>query len=118
MDDKTVNALDNLMEKEGVMGSALITRDGGVLIADLPSGIHSETFAIMCATIFGAAHTINSDLEIGSPESVSVNAQKGKFIIAKAGRKELLAVVVDDDSELSDFNDVIEEAIDLIKEGL
>ncbi len=115
MDNKTGNPLDILMGHEGVLGSALITRDGGVMIADLPKGMHSETFAIMCATMVGAAHTINSDIDIGSTDSISVNAQRGKFIITKAGRKELLAVVVDEDSELSDLKDVIEEVIELVK---
>ncbi len=108
---ETSGILDTLMGKKGVLGSAMISRDGGVLMADLPAGIHSETFAIMCATIIGAAHTINSDLGIGSPDNIVVDAQKGKFVISKAGKKELLAVVIDENYDLSEFQDAMEKAI-------
>ncbi|HEV2230980.1 MAG TPA: hypothetical protein VGS18_02195, partial [Thermoplasmata archaeon] len=41
------------------IAAALISRDGLVLYADVPAGVYTETFAIMCATILGAAATAN-----------------------------------------------------------
>ncbi len=115
MAGKTGNPIDALNEKKGVMGSAIVTRDGMVLVGDLPSSIHNETFAIMCATMFGAAHTVNSDLDIGSPDMIVVDAKRGSLVIANAGKRELLAVILEEDYAVTEFVDIIQKAIDDFK---
>ena len=49
-----VRALRDVTKAEAV---AVINRDGGIVVADLPRTVSQETFSIMCAAILGAGMT-------------------------------------------------------------
>ncbi|MGM0510459.1 MAG: roadblock/LC7 domain-containing protein [Thermoplasmatota archaeon] len=83
------------LKQEGILGSAVISRDGIVLNSDLPPSTHEETFAIMCATIVGAANTANKELDRSSPEKVIIDAKEGRILIVSAGRNKILSVLLD-----------------------
>ncbi len=85
--------LDEL-KREGARSSAVISRDGLVIAADLDSGGSGETFAIMCATLMGAAVTANLELKRGVPEKVTVESNDGKMLILNAGRKAVVVTVL------------------------
>lgn len=87
-------ALRALRQSCGAIASAIISRDGLVVAADLPDGVSMETFAIMCATLMGAASTANSELRIGTPLSVVVDTEDAKMILVGAGRKALIVTVL------------------------
>jgi predicted regulator of Ras-like GTPase activity (Roadblock/LC7/MglB family) len=78
----------------GSIASAIISRDGLVIAADLPEGVSVDTFAIMCATLLGAASTANSELRVGTPTSVLVESEDSKMIAVGAGRKALIVTVL------------------------
>lgn len=87
-------ALRALRQSCGAIASAIISRDGLVIAADLPEGVSMDTFAIMCATLIGAASTANSELRVGTPQSVLVESEDSKMVVVGAGRKALIVTVL------------------------
>jgi len=53
-----------------------------------------DTYAIMCATLLGAASTANSELRVGTPQSVLVESEDAKMVVVGAGRKALVVAVL------------------------
>jgi predicted regulator of Ras-like GTPase activity (Roadblock/LC7/MglB family) len=86
--------LRSLRSNCGAIASAVISRDGLVIAADLPEGVSMETFAIMCATLVGAASTAHSELRIGTPVHVIVDSEDAKMVLVGAGRKALVVSVI------------------------
>ena len=87
-------ALRALRQSCGSIASAIISRDGLVIAADLPDGVSMDTFSIMCATLIGAASTANSELRVGTPQSVPVESEDAKMLVVGAGRKALIVTVL------------------------
>jgi uncharacterized protein len=85
----------DLKQRVGATATALVARDGAVLHADLPGGTYAETFAIMCATIFGAASTANTELARGVPDRVVIEGADSRTLIVRTGPGPLLVAVVD-----------------------
>ncbi len=86
--------LDYLKE-EGVLGTAIISKNGDILTSDLKSNVSDETFALMMATILGAAQTVNTDLGMGPSNIIVIYSQRGKIIIATIGKKEFVAIITE-----------------------
>ncbi len=104
-------ALTDLKTRIGGTATALVSRDGRVLYADVPTGVHPETFAIMCATILGAAATANTELNRAPPERIVVEGNDSKTIIVGSGTKALLVAVVDRTSDVTKLlGDVVQVA--------
>ncbi len=87
--------IKDLKSRINGVAAALVSRDGLVLYADVPTGVYTETFAIMCATILGAAATANTELNRSPPERIVVDGPDSKTIIVGSGKKALLVAVVD-----------------------
>ncbi len=87
-------ALRSLRGSCGSMASAVISRDGLVIAADMPEGVSMETLAIMCATLLGAASTANTELRVGTPQHVIVESDEAKMLVVGAGRKALIVAVI------------------------
>ena len=97
------------------LATALVSRDGLVLYADVPSGVYTETFAIMCATILGAAATANTELNRSSPERILVEGNDSKTIIVGSGKKALLVAVVYQMADVTRVLDEVAKVADLLK---
>jgi len=65
-----------------------------VIAADLPEGVSFDTFSIMCATLLGAASTANSELRVGTPQTIVVESEDSKLVVVGAGRKALVVAVL------------------------
>ena len=87
--------IKDLKTRVSGIATALVSRDGLVLYADVPAGVYTETFAIMCATILGAAATANTELNRAPPERIVVEGNDSKTIIVGSGKKALLVAVVE-----------------------
>ena len=87
--------IKELKGRIGGIATALVSRDGLVLYADVPAGVYTETFAIMCATILGAAATANTELNRSPPDRIIVEGNDSRTIIVGCGKKALLVAVVD-----------------------
>lgn len=103
-------ALRALRQSCGAIASAVISRDGLVIAADVPDGVSMETFAIMCATLLGAASTAHSELRISTPQHVVVESEDAKMVLVGAGRKALIVAVV---SKKGDSNVAIKKLDEL-----
>ncbi len=108
-------ALRGLRASCGAMASAVVSRDGLVIAADLPEGVSMETFAIMCATLLGAASTANSELKVGIPQNVLVESEDAKMILVGAGRKALLVTVLGKKGDASLALKKLDEIADKLK---
>ncbi len=97
------------------LAAALVSRDGLVLYADVPSGVYTETFAIMCATILGAAATANTELNRASPERILVEGNDSKTLIVGCGKKALLVAVVDQSADVPKIFAEVSKVADLLK---
>ncbi len=94
------HVLRDLNQRIGGAATALVARDGAVLFADLPDGAFAETFAIMCATAFGAAVTANSELGRTAPDRVVFEGPDSRTIIVPSGGHAILVAVVDLSTDL------------------
>ena len=81
------------------IATALVSLDWVVLCADVPPGAFVDTFAIMCATVLGAATAANMELRRAPPEFVAIEANDSRTIIAGCGAKALLVAMVDPTSD-------------------
>jgi len=85
--------LANLGKIGDVEASAVATRDGLLMNADMHNMGDSETFVAMSATMLGAAETAAIELGKGIPNRVIVESDDGKLICMGAGPKALLVVM-------------------------
>jgi len=108
-------ALRALRQSCGATASAVISRDGLVIAADLPEGVSMETFAIMCATLLGAASTANSELRVGTPLHVIVESEDAKMVVVGAGRKALIVAVISKKSDTNVAVKMLDELADTIR---
>ena len=76
-----------------VEASAVATRDGLLMNADMHNMGDPEMFVAMSATMLGAAETAATELDKGIPNRVIVEADDGKLICIGAGPKALLVVM-------------------------
>ena len=86
--------LRDLRQENASIHWAFLTRDGVVITQELPEGVHHETFAIMCATMLGAAHTLNSEFPEGEIERIVVEAGRYRVLVVGVDQNTLVAFVV------------------------
>jgi predicted regulator of Ras-like GTPase activity (Roadblock/LC7/MglB family) len=103
-----------MMEKEKVLDvlrelratikteSALIKRDGHLVLSDFSYGFHAnEVFGAMSSVMVGAAKNIASECRKGPPKRIIILTGDAHIIITNAGSKALLMCVTD---EMKDIN--------------
>jgi predicted regulator of Ras-like GTPase activity (Roadblock/LC7/MglB family) len=73
---------------------AIVSDDGRMLHGALPSGVSDESFAVMSATIVGAAATVSSDLKQTPPDHIVIRGNDFTMILARFDSASLLVTVV------------------------
>ena len=96
-----VRAFKDVTDAEAV---AVITRDGGVVAAELPPSVSQETFSIMCAAIVGAGMTAATELGHTPPHRVLLESDDATFLIEEVGRRAMLVLVVPPERAVSDLD--------------
>jgi len=91
--------LGDLKKVGGITASAVVTRDGLLVAADVIGEVDAE-FAAMTATMTGAAETAMSEIQAGSLDRVIVEGEKAKIISVGAGPTSLLVVLAASDAPL------------------
>jgi predicted regulator of Ras-like GTPase activity (Roadblock/LC7/MglB family) len=109
--------IKDLKQRIGGIATALVSRDGLVLFADVPSGVYTETFAIMCATILGAAATANTELNRAPPDRIVIEGNDSKTIVVGSGKKALLVAVVDQNADAQKVLAEATKVAELLKTG-
>ncbi len=85
--------LKDLKSVGDIEASAIVSRDGLLIAADISQNVNADAFAAMTATMLGAAETATSELGKGIPDRVIVEGKEGKIIATGAGPKALLVVM-------------------------
>ena len=78
----------------GVEASAVISRDGSLLAADIPPGEEHKIFAPMYAAMLGAAEEATSELRLGVPRRVVMEVGDKKLLAVGAGPLALVIALV------------------------
>jgi len=92
--------LGDLQKIGEIEASAIATRDGLLMNADMHAKGDPETFVAMSATMLGAAETATSELGKDVPNRVIVETDDGKLICMGAGPKALVVVMTAPDAGL------------------
>jgi predicted regulator of Ras-like GTPase activity (Roadblock/LC7/MglB family) len=115
----TINMLDKILSDlknmGGVTASAVASRDGLLIVSNMTTESHADTFAAMSATMLGAAETATTELGKGIPDRVIVESDHGKLVAMGAGPKALLVVLTEPDSGLGLILVELENATEKIK---
>lgn len=98
--DRLLKILKNLSAIGDIEGSAIVTRDGLLIVSDLPRDIDAETFAAMSATMIGAAETAVGELKKGTVERVIAEGKQTKLITKGAGPSAVLVSMLRPDANL------------------
>lgn len=82
--------LDALSTEKGVLGAALVSRDGLAVRASGKLALSRETFSAMTATFMGAAEIALAELDGGKTHSLVATTDRVKLIVVGATRDLLL----------------------------
>ena len=116
--ERLEKVLKDLKDVGDVEASAIVSRDGLLIAADLSPHVNAEAFAAMTATMLGAAETATSELGMGIPDRVIVEGKMGKIVAVGAGPKALLVVMTNPKASLGLILLEIGKASERIKELL
>ncbi len=102
-----------------VDAAAVVRRDGILMASNFPHySVGSEVFAMMSATVLGAAKNITTKSAMGTPTKVTIDTKEGSIILAGAGTKALLVCLVKGIRDPSALSVAVENAIEKINEIL
>lgn len=85
--------LNELNETRGVLGSAVVRRDGLMIATALPEDINTKSLAAMTASTVGAGETAADSLNTGAVRKVIVEAETGKLISTGVTDRTILTVL-------------------------
>jgi predicted regulator of Ras-like GTPase activity (Roadblock/LC7/MglB family) len=94
--------MDELKSKIQAVAVALVSGDGRILGTSTPTEVYSELFAMMCATIAGAANTVSSELRRTPPDHIVIRGQDFTTVLARYGTGRLLVTVVGPSADLNE----------------
>ncbi len=77
-----------------VTGSAVVRRDGLMVLSSLPEAVNSKAVAAMAAAIVGTGETASNELSMGQLNQLVVESKDGKLISVGAGTETILTALV------------------------
>jgi predicted regulator of Ras-like GTPase activity (Roadblock/LC7/MglB family) len=86
--------LDDFESTGEIIGSAVVRRDGLMIISSLPREVNSKAVAAMAAAIVGTGETASKELSIGILNQVVVESANGKLISIGAGTEAIFTSLV------------------------
>ncbi len=110
--------LQDIRSIEAVKGSALVRRDGLMILSHLPEEVDSDQLAAMTASTVGSGETASNTLAIGNVEQVIVESQQGKLISTGAGEDAILTVITEERINTAEVLKKMETALEEILEIL
>jgi predicted regulator of Ras-like GTPase activity (Roadblock/LC7/MglB family) len=91
--------LDKLKSTRGVLGCGVVSKDGRPVEMRLPEQINIETFAIMCATVFGGSTTLHTEAGKPVPTSIKTKTAGYRTAIYQCGRRSLAVVMLEENPD-------------------
>lgn len=109
--------VDELTSLESIDAVAIARRDGILMASNFPQhNLPREVFAMMSATILGAAKNITMKSDMGLPQRVVIDTQDGNFVFMGAGRKALLVCLLKDGVKVQSVFETLDSACERIKD--
>lgn len=99
------------LKSSGIEASAVISRDGTLLAADVAPGEEHKIFAPMYAAMLGAAEEASSELRMGIPRRVVMEVGDKKLTATGAGPKALVVALIGSGARYEDALAGIDRAI-------
>jgi hypothetical protein len=103
------------LKGSGIEASAVISRDGNLMAADMPPGEEHKIFAPMYAAMLGAAEEATSELRLGVPRRVVMEVGDKKLIAVGAGPLSLVVALVGPKADYSKAISEIERTASEVK---
>ncbi|UCE37506.1 MAG: roadblock/LC7 domain-containing protein [Thermoplasmata archaeon] len=107
--------VDDLKEKKAVDAAAIIRKDGALLASNFDKyTMPQEIFAMMGATILGAAKNITLKSDMGLPSRIIIETNDGDVIITGADTKAMVMCLVNEGMDqvlLSETLDAVVEKV-------
>ncbi len=104
---------DKVVQDLGLIGAALIRKDGTVVKNILPDEIDKETFSVMCATIFGAAATVYGEMKYKEPKQIFMEGMEGYVLLFPFDSRHFWSLIIPANK---DVKKVTDEFIEKTKE--
>jgi hypothetical protein len=108
--------LQDLDRMSNIEGSAIVSRDGLVIVSHLPTRVARESFSAMSATMLGAGETAMMELARDPPERVMVETKTTRMVIVGASPETLLVVLCKYNVNLGLLFIQTQKAVEKIKE--
>ena len=110
--------LDKLEEISDIIGTAIVNRNGLLIVSKLPRDIEDRKFCAMAATMFGAIETAASTLGSNSVTNLTVEFNDFQLIIMAADEQTILVSLLNLNANLGLTLIEIEEIIKNLKNTL
>ena len=98
--EQLTDILQGLRKIGGIKSSAVISRDGLMVAADLSKNVDADTFAAMSAAMQGAAETAINELRQGELRQIVIESTKGKMVSIGAGKNAIVVILTEQDINL------------------
>jgi predicted regulator of Ras-like GTPase activity (Roadblock/LC7/MglB family) len=110
------DVLDNLEPIGGIEMSAIITKDGLLIVSKKGNcGMNTEAFAALTATLHMSAETTTMRINNQKPKSITVETDDKHLITFTAGQKALLVVHVGNNGNIGLIIKELQKAADIVK---
>jgi predicted regulator of Ras-like GTPase activity (Roadblock/LC7/MglB family) len=106
--------LEGFRARIGAVAVAWVGADGSIRSAAGPPGLSLDTFAIMAASMMGAARTIPAELGRSAPDRLVADAPDAAIFVVPVGPLELLVAVVGSPEERGHVLDEMARLVELL----
>ena len=101
MEENAQRCIDEIRSVVGVVGCALVSCEGVVLVKHFREGNPSSSlFAAMCATVLASADAACGSVRVQRPSMVTITAADATILIVGAGEDALITAVIDKSGNL------------------
>lgn len=90
---KLQSTIENLKRIDGVLASAIVSRDGKILASAFQAAVEEEKVATITATIASLAKQAAQELERGEFNNVFIDSEQGYISLAKIGTEAVLVML-------------------------
>jgi predicted regulator of Ras-like GTPase activity (Roadblock/LC7/MglB family) len=115
-----LNEIIKELKDSGIVdAAAVIRRDGVLMVSSFPKQASGpDVFAMMSATMIGAAKNIAKKSAMSLPSRVIIDTKDGSIIISGAGTKALLVCSIRQSGDLQSIKEVLDAACEKIEQIL
>ena len=106
------SVLKELDGSPGMEGSAVITRDGLVIVSDLDKNIHADTFAAMSATMLGSAEAAMQQKGQDIVTRVIAEAKDSRLVALPCFEDSLLVSFVQSNADMESIRQLLQKFVD------